>query len=308
MSKQELTALLEMISNASEEKREELISKYEDSITNYFYKIPRNERTDLIQNYNALLFDMGLITRFFLTPEEREKRRLAAQSKPKFSPTEETIRQIFMQIFNEEPYWLKGKKAFSKFRNQGISIAPPQFDSNLNEGYLSLKPKGYSICLASGLPYFYISIQEGVEDIFLYLQKADEQDPGSIELNQKAIAFLVQIQKSFASRTPDTIYLSSYFDEEDATFLWTETSANFDNLIYFTDRITSGHSNIVSLSDGAIELLKQRNNYSYHQVKEMVEARFLQNGNPTTIQMINGLREQFDVTFHQDNSQKYERS
>lgn len=302
MFKEEIIELLNLIKNTEGKDREEIIASNFEILSASFYALTYAERKELITLYSGILYDIGLITSRYLSDEERLKRRNAAMNKPKFTETEEKIRQIFINIFEEEPYWLKSKKSFSQFRNKGVNIILPHWDSNLGYGYLDYRPKGYSICLGSGLPYFYIYIGEGEEDIFLYIEKKEETDLESIELNQKGINFLIEIQQAFASRTPDSIYISSYYNDEDSRLAWMVTSRDFEHLVYSTERITSGQSNIVSLSDTA---LKSTNLiYPLSNLEEEIKIRIIENGNPTTIAMLNELRTSFDNAFKKENSPK----
>lgn len=304
MSNEEIINLLSLIDKADDAQKETLLDRYTTDIANSFRRIPYTQREEIITMYNGLLFDMGIITRYKLTDEEREKRRQVAANKPKFSETEEIIRQIFMKIFNEEPYWLKSSKAFSRFSKKGIKLIPPQRDSNLEIGYLDCRSKGYSICLNSGLPFFYIYIGENIEDVFLYMQKLEETDIESATLNNKALLFLIEIQKRFAKRTPDAIYVSSSYNNPNSSLVWMETSSSFYDLILSTERATSGNSNIVSLSDIAISSLQ--NNIFFHATQKSLEERFLQNGNDATIKTLNDIRSTFDLELAKNKAQKLE--
>lgn len=302
MSKIELENILSLINEAPESERSKLIEDYYENVRNYFYAINIIERKELIASYSGILFDMGLIKSAHLSDEERAKRREAAMQRPKFNEIEEKIRTIFINIFGEEPYWLKSKKAFAKFRNKGINITPPSYDCNICDNYLCYRPKGYSICLTSGLPYFYIYIGEGKEDIFLYLQKAEETDLASIELNQKAIQFLLDIETTFASRTPDAIYLASSYDSPLSQFMWMETSDSYDILVSSTGRVTSGFSNIVSVNNDAVNYTMTSKKY----LEEEILNRLVENGNQETIQRLNETRTLFDEAFKKGKTSKRE--
>lgn len=316
MTKEELISLLELINNASKEKRPELIEKYSESITKYFWQLKIKDRKELIASYNGILYDMNAIKSAFLTPEEREKRRQAAMNKPKFTETEEKIRQIFIRIFGIEPYWLKSKKSRNRIPN--LYISGPAWDDNIYSGYLcayddrltaDYKLSGAYICLPYTLPAFYIYIGNyignGEEncDIFLYMQKRVENDLESIELNNKGIEFLLEVQKSFAPRSPDVIYLSSYSDKV-GDVLWMETGSNFSYLLSKTGRTTSGWSNIVSLSDEALNMLNSKFEFDFNLYQKEIEKRIIENGNPTTIAMLNELRESFDEAYKRDETIK----
>ena len=293
MTKEEMNKVLEELETKSYEERKNLREDYKASIRENIYQLygmdPMN-RMDLINRFSSVLYDIGMCTKKFLTPEDREKRKLVAMTARKYTCTEEIIMELFHKTFGEEMVWLKSKKAFSKFRNQGIKIFPPTRDSNLVEGYLWSRPQGYSICLKSGFPYFYIYIGEEQKDIFLYLEKKEEIDSKSIEMNKKAIQFLADVQKSFASRTPDTIYLSSLpaYIEESGKIVWAETSSNPERLISYTDRITSGVANIVSLSDEMRKELEGKN------ILDEVNERNKENGIPSTINELFEIRLLFD--------------
>jgi len=304
MTKEEIIKILNLINSVNEEERNVLISKYQERVAAYFNTLRYPERKELIAIYNGILFDMGLIKSVFLSEEERAKRKKAAMNKPKFTEKEAKIREIFISIFNEEPYWLKSKKSFSQFRNKGLAMNLPHWDSNLSVGYLDARPKGYSICLSSGSPYFYIYIGEGEEDIFLYMNKIEETDLKSAELNQKGIEFLTKIQETFATRTPDSIYISSFYDEEEGKVIWMVTSSDFEHLVYSTERITSGLSNIISISEEAFKSSKLI--YPVSTLKEEVKTRIASNGNPKTIQMLNELRDLFDASFAKNKQAKRE--
>jgi len=297
MFKEEIIELLNLIKNTEGKEQETIIASNFEILSASFYALKLTERKELIESYSGILYDLGLITSKYLSDEERLKRRNRAMNKPKFNETEEKIRQIFINIFGEEPYWLKSKKSFSQFRNKGINIMLPHWDSNLGSGYLDGKPKGYSICLGTGFPYFYIYIGEDEEDIFLYIEKKEETDLESIELNQKGINFLIEIQRTFASRTPDSIYVSSYYNDEDSRLAWMVTSRDCERLVYSTERITSGVSNIVSLS---AEAYQSKLIYPVSTLKEQVENRIIENGNPITIAMLNELRTSFDNVFNKE--------
>lgn len=314
MTKEEIINILNFINNTSIKDRNILIDKYRERISKYFYALKLSERKELIALYNGILYDMGLIASSSLSEEERLKRRNAAMNKPKFNETEEKIRQIFIRIFGIEPYWLKSKKSRSKIPN--LYISGPAWDDNIYSGYLcayddrltaDYKLSGTFICLPNTLPAFYIYIGNYIyngnlsQDIFLFMQKREGKDLECLELNHKAIEFLVEVQKSFAAKTPDVIYLSSYSDEV-GDVLWMETGLGFKHLLSHTGRTSSGWSNIVSLSDEAINMLKSTSEFDLFQ-KE-IEKRFIENGNPTTIAMLNELRTSFDNAFKKENSPK----
>lgn len=302
MFKEEIIELLNLIKNAESKERKEIIARNFEILSTSFYALEFSEREELKALYNGILYDMGLIASSSLSEEERLKRRNAAMNKPKFNETEEKIRQIFINIFGEEPYWLKSKKAFAKFHNKGINITPPSYDCNICDNYLCYRPKGYSICRSSGLPYFYIYIGDEKEDIFLYLQKAEETDLASIELNQKAIQFLLDIETNFASRTPDAIYLASTCDNPTSSFMWMETSDSFGILVSSTGRVTSGFSNIVSVNNDAINNIMVSKSY----LEEEILNRLVENGNPQTIQRLNETRTLFDEAFKKGKTSKRE--
>lgn len=307
MFKEEIIELLNLIKNAESKERKEIIARNFEILSTSFYALEFSEREELKALYNGILYDMGLIASSSLSEEERLKRRNAAMNKPKFNETEEKIRQIFINIFGEEPYWLKSKKSRSKIPN--LYKSGPAWDDNIYSGYLcayddrltaDYKLSGTFICLPNTLPAFYIYIGNYIyngnlsQDIFLFMQKREGKDLESLELNHKAIEFLVEVQKSFAAKTPDVIYLSSYSDEV-GDVLWMETGLGFKHLLSHTGRTSSGWSNIVSLSDEAINMLKSTSEFDLFQ-KE-IEKRFIENGNPTTIAMLNELRSSFDNAF-----------
>lgn len=302
MSKIELENILSLINETPESERSKLIEDYYEIVRESYYAISIIERRELISKYSGILFDMGIIKSAHLSDEERAKRKEAAMQRPKFNETEEKIRNIFINIFGEEPYWLKSKKAFAKFHNKGINITPPSYDCNICDNYLCYRPKGYSICRSSGLPYFYIYIGDEKEDIFLYLQKAEETDLASIELNQKAIQFLLDIETNFASRTPDAIYLASTCDNPTSSFMWMETSDSFGILVSSTGRVTSGFSNIVSVNNDAINNIMVSKSY----LEEEILNRLVENGNPQTIQRLNETRTLFDEAFKKGKTSKRE--
>jgi len=304
MFKEEIIELLNLIKNTEGKEQETIIASNFEILSASFYALKLTERKELIESYSGILYDLGLITSKYLSDEERLKGRNRAMNKPKFNETEEKIRQIFINIFGEEPYWLKSKKSFSQFRNKGLAMNLPHWDSNLSVGYLDARPKGYSICLSSGSPYFYIYIGEGEEDIFLYMNKIEETDLKSAELNQKGIEFLTKIQETFATRTPDSIYISSFYDEEEGKVIWMVTSSDFEHLVYSTERITSGLSNIISISEEAFKSSKLI--YPVSTLKEEVKTRIASNGNPKTIQMLNELRDLFDASFAKNKQAKRE--
>ncbi len=292
MTLEEFTVLLEELESISFEDRKKLNEEYKETIRKNIWQLDKTDRSNLINRFSSVLYDVGAIGKGFLTPEDKEKRRLAAMNAPKYTHNEEIIMEIFQKTFNEDMVWLKSKKSFSKFRNKGIKIFPPTRDSNLVEGYLWLRQQGYSICLKSGFPYFYIYVDEKKEDIFLYLEKKEEIDSKSIELNKKAIQFLTRIQEAFTNRTPDTIYLSSSYEdcEENGKILWTETSINPERLISYTNRVTSGFSNIISLSDEMVHTLEEKKPSVLYEVSERNKA----NGNSSTINMLFEIRTLFD--------------
>lgn len=307
MFKEEIIELLNLIKNAESKERKEIIARNFEILSTSFYALEFSEREELKALYNGILYDMGLIASSSLSEEERLKRRNAAMNKPKFNETEEKIRQIFINIFGEEPYWLKSKKSRSKIPN--LYKSGPAWDDNIYSGYLcayddrltaDYKLSGTFICLPNTLPAFYIYIGNYIyngnlsQDIFLFMQKREGKDLESLELNHKAIEFLVEVQKSFAAKTPDVIYLSSYSDEV-GDVLWMETGLGFKHLLSHTGRTSSGWSNIVSLSDEAVNMLKSTSEFDLFQ-KE-IEKRFIENGNPTTIAMLNELRSSFDNAF-----------
>lgn len=307
MFKEEIIELLNLIKNAEGKERKEIIARNFEILSTSFYALEFSEREELKALYNGILYDMGLIASSSLSEEERLKRRNAAMNKPKFNETEEKIRQIFIRIFGIEPYWLKSKKSRSKIPN--LYKSGPAWDDNIYSGYLcayddrltaDYKLSGTFICLPNTLPAFYIYIGNYIyngnlsQDIFLFMQKREGKDLESLELNHKAIEFLVEVQKSFAAKTPDVIYLSSYSDEV-GDVLWMETGLGFKHLLSHTGRTSSGWSNIVSLSDEAINMLKSTSEFDLFQ-KE-IEKRFIENGNPTTIAMLNELRSSFDNAF-----------
>ncbi len=310
MFKEEIIELLNLIKNTDGKDREEIIASNFELLSASFYALTYAEKKELITLYSGILYDMGLIASSNLSEEERLKRRNAAMNKPKFNETEEKIRQIFIRIFGIEPYWLKSKKSRSKIPD--LYKSGPAWDDNIYSGYLcayddrltaDYKLSGTFICLPNTLPAFYIYIGNYIyngnlsQDIFLFMQKKEGKDLESLELNHKAIEFLVEVQKSFAAKTPDVIYLSSYSDEV-GDVLWMETGLGFKHLLSHTGRTSSGWSNIVSLSDEAINMLKSTSEFDLYQ-KE-IEKRFIENGNPTTITMLNELRTSFDNAFNKE--------
>lgn len=304
----EMTKILEELETKSFEERKNLNEDYKTFIRENIYQLYKTDpmnRMNLINKFSSVLYDIGGCGcgKRFLTPEDREKRKLAAMAACKYTHTEEIIMELFHKTFDEDMVWLKSKKAFSKFRNKEINIFPPTRDSNLVEGYLWSRPQGYSICFKSGFPYFYIYIDETKEDIFLYLEKKEETDSKSIEMNKKAIQFLADVQKSFASRTPDTIYLSSHpaYIEESGEILWAETSSNPERLISYTNRVTSGFANIVSLSD---KMRKDIEENGPRWVLSDVAERNKENGTPSTINMLLETRAFFDKTFSKEENPK----
>lgn len=302
MTLKEITIILEKIKRTSSlDERYSLISDYWDPIRSSFFNLTPSEREELKKIYPNELVDFGILGRAHYTAEERERRKQAAKNRPKYTPTEEILMQIFHENFGTDLHWLKSRKALSKLRKNGVNIMHSEGDSNIYEGHHYIRRSidsitVYTFCFESGLPYFEIWLDNKQEDIFFYLQKAEEISEENIALNKNAIKFLISVQKSFASRTPDTVYLSSFKNwDESGMFLWTETSKDPWYLLSYTDRITSGFANIVSISE-ATRLNSAGNILNINSVAR-IEERNRMNGTSETTLELSKIRRGFDKAF-----------
>ncbi|MDE5538936.1 MAG: hypothetical protein K2J20_00415 [Bacilli bacterium] len=303
MTLEEITIILEKIKRTEDlGERFKLVNEYWDIFRSSYLNIHPSNWSELKRLYPNELCDFKLLGKAHYTEEERERRRQAAQNRPKYTPTEETIMQIFHENFSEDLHWLKSRKDLSKLRKNGINIMPSKGDSNICEGHHYIRQgmsTVYTFCCAGRLPYFEIWLDDNKEGIFLYLQKAAALTEENNSLNQKALKFLIDIQRTFAKRTPDTIYLASLEDwEENGRFLWAETSKTPGMLINYTDRITSGCANIVSISAAAKANIAQSSLYANSIF--YAEQRNINNGTPETIEELNAIRTSFDKAFENE--------